>query len=942
MYLAKFFRAGIVLASLLVSQNISAQPAPGQQLKEVQVESSAFTLSEPIPSWVDATPLPEVTKPQPIVIRLMETQFMVGPTPVTYVRRAMAINDAASLTAAGRFSISFAPEYERVQLHWVRIQRAQELLDRTKSSNIRFLQREQGLENGVYSGHVTASILIDDLRVGDTLDIAYSTSGQNPVFGGKYFGLSIWDQSLPTLQRRVVLNHPVGRSIQWRMVGDRASPELVPGESVRDGMRRLDFRQENLSEIVGEAQTAPDFFGYRFLQFSEFKSWNEVAGWASTLFDVKPAIGEDLRIAVDRIRPLGSDQQRVMSALEFVQSQIRYFSVSLGESSHRPAAPDEVLRRRYGDCKDKSFLLVTLLRELGIESSPVLLQIGRREGIDKTLPSPQFFDHAIVRAVVDGQVYFLDPTRLGQHGLLNRMGQAHSGAQVLVVNQGTTDLTSIPGTSSDLVEDEIAERITLAKFGDEGQLELKRVLSGLTAERTRVVFELSSHDRILRSFGDAMERRYPGASMVGEPTIADDPVNNTFTIGATYRIPKLATERDGNWLVYFRPDNFVDILTTSSSANRTTPLRIAGYPFHGKYNVEITFPETVSDFADPLAQTVQNRYFSATLSESFRGNTAKRSMELTTLRASVEPDKYAAYADDVRAFSKAVSGLVFVSKLAIKSGDPSDQSSFNKQLQGLSEQTIKKATETIAGGKLTGADLADAYCLRGQSYAELDRYDEAIQDTSTAVRLAPNSSGPLICRGEIYFRTGQFDKSIADYSKAIPLGATMAGTFRGRGVSRLFAGLVEEAVADLTKASELADKETRVYCDIWLAIAYARLGKPAPTDLVKRATTELRGEWPRPALAMIAGAMTPDDVIKSVDDKKGDERQMALAEGYFYVGEYYLTTGDKKAAQTYFDKTREIGVIMYIEHIAAGLELARLKGENSAATITTAPRQAAP
>ncbi|MFX9123810.1 DUF3857 domain-containing protein, partial [Acinetobacter baumannii] len=80
-----------------------------------------------------------------------------------------------------------------------------------------------GLENGVYSGQVTASILIDDLRVGDTLDIAFSTSGQNPVFGSKYFGSSLWDQSLPMLRRRVVLNHPIDRAINWRMVGDRTS-----------------------------------------------------------------------------------------------------------------------------------------------------------------------------------------------------------------------------------------------------------------------------------------------------------------------------------------------------------------------------------------------------------------------------------------------------------------------------------------------------------------------------------------------------------------------------------------------------------------------------------------------------------------------------------------------------------------------------------------------
>ncbi|MDH6257745.1 hypothetical protein [Bradyrhizobium sp. BR13661] len=55
-----------------------------------------------------------------------------------------------------------------------------------------------------------------------------------------------------------------------------------------------------------------------------------------------------------------------------------------------------------------------------------------------------------------------------------------------------------------------------------------------------------------------------------------------------------------------------------------------------------------------------------------------------------------------------------------------------------------------------------------------------------------------------------------------------------------------------------------------------------------------------------------------------------------------MSVGDKSAAQTYFDTTRELAVIIYTEHIAAKLELARLKGEESAATATSAPRQATP
>src|SRR5262245_36549529 len=553
------------------------------------------------------------------------------------------------------------------------------------------------------------------------------------------------------------MNYQLDRPIQWRVVGDRSAPPLTPAESARDGMRRLEFDQQPMPEIAAEAQVSPDFFAYRFLQFSEFASWNDVAKWANTLFEGQAPSGDDFQAAMKRIRALESDQARVAAALEFAQSQIRYFSVSLGESSHRPNSPDDVLRRRYGDCKDKSLLLVAMMRELGLESIPVLLQIGRRGGLEKALTCPQFFDHAIVQFVLAGKTYFLDPARLGQHGLLDRMGQAHDGAEVLVVSADTRDLSAIPTASDDTVADELTERATLAKLGSEGQLETRRVFRGVAAEHMRILFERASRSQVQRGIGDAMERRYPGAKLVGEPRITDDPVQNVFTIEATYTAPKLAAEREGNWFVAFKPDNMQGVVITSPSANRTTPLRIPVFPFHGRYSFEMTYPEEVSVITDPRAHTFANKYLNATVSEYFRGNIAKKTIELTTLRSSVDAEGYAGYAEDFRSLEKAIGGSFAINKAAIKSADGAAPQDFSSRLRELRQEVIKKATETIGNGKLSGTDLADAYCLRGEAYADLERFEEASQDANNAARLAPNSAGHLNCRAELSFRTGDLE-----------------------------------------------------------------------------------------------------------------------------------------------------------------------------------------
>ena len=206
-----------------------------------------------------------------------------------------------------------------------------------------------------------------------------------------------------------------------------------------------------------------------------------------------------------------------------------------------------------------------------------------------------------------------------------------------------------------------------------------------------------------------------------------------------------------------------------------------------------------------------------------------------------------------------------------------------------------------------------------------------MRDVNEALRIAPNNTSLLSCRGEVYFQSGQFDKSIADHSKAVALGATESSVFRSRGTARLYAGRLEEAAADYVKASELADKESRIYCDIWVAAIYGRLGKPVPDAIIKSAAAEAAGEWPRPALAVVTGAMPPAEMLKRIDQKKGDERDMALAEGYFYLGQRYLVVGDKKTAQSYFEKARQVGVFTYTEHMAAAFELQQLAKASPAA-----------
>jgi lipoprotein NlpI len=198
---------------------------------------------------------------------------------------------------------------------------------------------------------------------------------------------------------------------------------------------------------------------------------------------------------------------------------------------------------------------------------------------------------------------------------------------------------------------------------------------------------------------------------------------------------------------------------------------------------------------------------------------------------------------------------------------------------------------------------------------------DALADANEALKLTPTSSDSLHCRAYAHFGAGEFEKAIADYSRSISLGATDAKVLQLRGMAKFYAGRLVEAAEDFTKASDTGDKESQTHADLWLMWTYQRLDKPLPDALRERATMDAHGDWPRPVLAVLMGRLAPEEVLKLIERKNGDERRFTTSEGYFYLGQYYRGHGDKIKAGEFFEKTRRLNLMNRIEYKAAGFEL---------------------
>jgi hypothetical protein len=316
----------------------------------------------------------------------------------------------------GNMNITWSPSAGPASVHRVRIIRNGEIVDVLKQAKFRVLERESGLEQSILDGNLTASLQVPGLQVGDELEFAGTITRREPVLGSHSAGAAQMPVvGLPGAFRYRLL-WPHGKPITWRATKDlpAAASKAQPG---------FETLQIDLQDPPGapEVEGAPPRYNARrAVEYSDFASWPDLSRqiWpvfeaASRLQPSSPIRAEAAKIAGATADPV----ERTQEALRVVQDQIRYVFVGLDGGNYKPATADETWKRRFGDCKAKTVVLLAILRELGIKAEPVLVSSKGGDGTDERLPNPTLFDHVLVHAIVAGKDYWLDGTRLGDRYL---------------------------------------------------------------------------------------------------------------------------------------------------------------------------------------------------------------------------------------------------------------------------------------------------------------------------------------------------------------------------------------------------------------------------------------------------------------------------------------------------------------------------------------------
>src|ERR1039457_5357489 len=273
---------------------------------------------------------------------------------------------------------------------------------------------ESQMAENIYDPNMRVlQVNIPSLDVGDVIHSVERENIERPIIPGEYAEENVFEGAGFIRHIAYEVHAPEDRPLKRIVLRDEV-PGAVTASTQRGAGNSIVYHWEvnNVPRMFDEQSMPPYEEVLQRLFVSTMPDWASVSKWywnlsQSHLDATTPEMQQTNAILIAN-QP--TDLDKVKALFYFVSNKIRYSGIT--PEKDRPGfEPHDVcitFDKKYGVCRDKAALLVSMLRMAGLNAYPVLVSVGTRR--DAEVPG-LLFNHEIVGVELEpGRYVLMDPT----------------------------------------------------------------------------------------------------------------------------------------------------------------------------------------------------------------------------------------------------------------------------------------------------------------------------------------------------------------------------------------------------------------------------------------------------------------------------------------------------------------------------------------------------
>jgi transglutaminase-like putative cysteine protease len=447
-----------------------------------------------------------------------------------------------------------------------------------------------------YSNYRVLTFSFPGVVIGSVIDYQVVIEERRPAMEGEYASRFYVQGYEPAFISRFMVIAPEDMDLRYSVRNPLKGQRRSPRVSTRDGHKVTLWEYRNIPQIMPEYNMPPLSEIACNIRVTTVSSWREFTSWWNQLKGHKTEADDAIRAKVAELTAGGRDPDAKSKALfYYVEQEIRYVSINLGKSGYEPTPAPEVFKNKYGDCKDKSTLLISMLEAAGVPAYYVLIPTRDVERVTRGFPYPFQFNHCIVAIEGINGYHFLDPT--GETYPLDYLPSEDQDRDCLLFKGRKGVFAHTPLARP--LENGVLQQQTIT-IAPDGSIEVEQRASSVgDAGATGRASYLDYGPTELRElFERAVSSFHPGARLIDYHI--SDPFNFEIPFTRTYRyVAEGYCKRAGDLLIFPLPGVSYGCLTPATERRRY-PIALPSVSFI-RDEAEIILPEGYEVYHLPVA-----------------------------------------------------------------------------------------------------------------------------------------------------------------------------------------------------------------------------------------------------------------------------------------------------------------------------------------------------